>query len=322
VSCELRSYIPLRTERLFGHRNGNMIIGVIEVVQDLTDDYRATLRLEAMIAVTSTAFLALLFVILRFIVARADRIMRERIEERRRLEERLHQSERLAALGKMVTSVAHEIKNPLGIVQSTAGILRKKMAGDMPEYARLAGIIVDEAARLDGVVREFLDFARPRPMNFSRVEVNRVLEQVLSFLAPELEKRGVALDRALDARLPAAGGDADRLYRAFLNVLMNAVQAMEEDGGVLSVRTRRTGDGRIEVEIGDTGVGMDEETLRQIFTPFFTGRSRGTGLGLAIVRNIVEAHGGAIEVHSHPGEGSTFRITLAPWREDGPPQAD
>jgi len=314
VSCELRSYIPLRAEKLFGHRSSNVIIGVIEVVQDLSEDYRATLRLQAMISITSILFLALLFVILRFIVARADRIMLERAEERRRLEEKLHQSEKLAALGKMVASVAHEIKNPLGIVQSTAGILKKKMAAAMPENEHLAEIIVNEAARLDGVVREFLDFARPRPMNFSRVDVNRVLERALSFLAPELEKRGVVLDQDLDTGLPDARGDAERLYRVFLNVLMNAVQAMEDEGGILAVRTRTTEDGAIEVEITDTGKGMDEETLAQIFVPFFTSRNRGTGLGLSIVKNIIDAHGGGIEAHSHPGEGSTFRITLQPWQ--------
>ncbi len=313
ISCVLKTYIPLRAERLFGHRS-DVVIGVIEVVQDLTEDYRATLRLQAMITMTSILLLAFLFFVLRFIAGKADRIISARAEERRRLEERLYHSERLATLGKMVASVAHEIKNPLGIVQSTAAILKKKMADRMPEHEHLAEIIVDETTRLDGVVREFLDFARPRPFNFTRVDINQVLEKVLKFLESELAEKGVAADVSLDRGLPAVRGDFERLYRAFLNVIINAIQAMD-NGGVLTVRSRVDARGLVEVEIADTGIGMDEETMAQIFAPFFTNKNRGTGLGLSIVKNIIDAHEGDIEVHSHPGEGTTFRFSLKVWQD-------
>ncbi len=308
ISCVLKTYIPLRAERLFGHKS-DVVIGVIEVVQDLSEDYRATLKLQAMVSMISIFLLAFLFFVLRFIVGKADRIISARAAERHRLEERLHHSERLAALGKMVASVAHEIKNPLGIVKSSAAILQKKMASLLPEQEHLAVIIVDETARLDRVVREFLDFARPQPFNFSQIDINAVVEKVLGFMAPDLMEKGVAADVDLDRGIPPVRGDFDRLYRAFMNVIINAVQAME-NGGVLTVRSRVLADGRVEVEIGDNGQGMTDETVAQIFAPFFTGRSRGTGLGLAIVKNIIDGHEGEIEISSYPGEGSRFRFRL------------
>jgi len=311
ISCLLKTYIPLRAEKIFGHK-GDVIIGVIEVVQDLSDDYHATLRLQAMISGTSILLLSFLFFILNFIVGKADRIIRARAAERHRLEERLFHSERLATLGKMVASVAHEIKNPLGIVQSTAAILKKKTAATMPENEHLAEVIVNETARLDRVVREFLDFARPQPFNFSQVDINEVIDKVLAFMEPELEGKGVVLDAVLGRGIAPVRGDFDRLYRAFLNVVINAVQAMA-DGGVLTVKSIEDQDGDIEVEISDSGKGMDDKAIEQIFVPFYTGKSRGTGLGLPMVKNIIDGHEGKIEVSSHPGEGSTFRFVLPAW---------
>jgi signal transduction histidine kinase len=252
-----------------------------------------------------------LFAVLRFIVARAERIIEARAEERRRLEQKLNQSERLAALGKMVASVSHEIKNPLGIVRSTADILGKRLKSVAPGNEHLANIIVEEAGRLDGIVREFLDFARPQEPRFSLSVVNDVLEKVLGFMEQELEKSGVTLVKKLDKTLDPINIDQDQIYRACLNILMNSLHAMPE-GGTLTVESRKQKPPAqgVEIVITDSGLGMSEEKQQHIFSPFYTDKNRGTGLGLAIVKNIIDVHNGEIQVRSREGEGTAFSVTL------------
>ncbi|MBU0483522.1 MAG: two-component sensor histidine kinase [Proteobacteria bacterium] len=312
IRCQLVSYIPFRSEVQLS-LSTNVIIGVIEVVQDLSEDFEATLKLQGMIIITSFLIMSSLFVVLWFIVARADRIIEARARERRRLEERLHQSERLASLGKMVASVSHEIKNPLGIVKSTAEILQKRLKQIAPENEHLTTVIIEETVRLDGIVREFLDFARPKPLKLNPASLNEVISQAVNFMAPDLKKHRISLKLELDDNLPFIEMDRDLLYRAFLNIILNAVQAMVE-GGELKVVTRRSVEPESVVviaEIMDTGAGITEEKKEKIFNPFFTDKNRGTGLGLAIVKNILDSHRGLIEVESEAGRGTTFRIIFA-----------
>jgi signal transduction histidine kinase len=211
----------------------------------------------------------------------------------------------------MVASVSHEIKNPLGIVRSTAEILGKRLRSIAPGNEHLAAIIVEETGRLDGVVREFLDFARPQVPKFALASVNDVLAKVTGFIESDLENHRITLVRELDSALDPLAIDREQLYRAFLNILMNGRQAMPE-GGTLTVRSRpRAGEsGGVIVEVADTGVGIAPDKLTRIFTPFYTDRNRGTGLGLAIVQNIIEGHGGKIEVESEEGRGTLFRVIL------------
>ncbi len=296
----LKTYIPFRPSP-----ESRQIMGVIEIVQDLSDDMEAIFRFQVVVLATSILIMAALFVALRFIVARADLIIEQRAAERRRLEEKLNQAERLAGLGKMIASVSHEIKNPLGIVKSTAEILRRRAT---PENAHLAEIIVEETGRLDGIVREFLDFARPQTPNLAEIQLDDLLDKVLAFARPELEKQGIELRRHPAADGSPCRADPNLMYRAVLNIVVNAVQAMP-DGGVLTVVSGRTG-GEVFCEISDSGPGMSGEVKKQIFQPFFTEKHRGTGLGLAIVKNIIDSHHGRIEVDSEPGRGATFRIVL------------
>jgi len=310
ITCQLRTYIPFRQKKPLG-KDTDVIMGVIEIAQDLSEELDEIIRLQGIIVVASVGIMSALFVILRLIVARADRIIEARAEERRKLEERLYESERLANLGRMVASVSHELKNPLGIVGSTAELLRKRLEAVAPGNGHLAKIIVDETSRLDGVVREFLDFARPHTPNKKAVSVNKMLVAAADFMQAELKKRGVVLESHLDETLPLLMADWDLIYRAFLNVMINAVQAMPE-GGKLILTTRRPAGGApgAVIEIQDTGVGVGENEREQLFTPFFTTKNRGTGLGLAIVKNIVDNHGGTIAVESEPGQGALFRIIL------------
>ncbi len=309
ISCKLLTFIPFRGEQPFS-QGSELIMGVTEIVMDLSEDLRAIFQLQVTIIVTSMVIMAVLFVVLRFIVAGADRIIEARALERKRLEDKLHHSERLASLGKMVTAVSHEIKNPLGIVRSTAEILGKRLKEIAPQNARLANIIIEETSRLDGIVMEFLDFARPQIPNFTRASINETLTKVGEFIQPELKKQKITLQLDLEPELPVHFFDPNLIYRSILNIVVNAVQAMA-DGGVLTICSRPAPDSNgVVISISDTGIGMNEEKKELIFNPFFTDKIRGTGLGLSISKNIIENHQGSVEVESKEGEGTTFIIIL------------
>jgi signal transduction histidine kinase len=305
-SYRLTSYIPLRSTKA-----PDKVLGVIEIVQDMSEDYLATIRLQGMISGISFLCMFILFVILRLIVARADRIIDARARERQVLEDKLHRSEHLASLGKMIASVSHEIKNPLGIVRSTAEMLRKRVGGESAANDQLTTVIIEETSRLDGIVREFLDFARPREIKLQSVQVEEIVREAVNFIAPELAKRGIAHELEIEDGIPSLTVDRELLYRAFLNILLNGIQVMSA-GGRLGVAAKRNPEepAGMVVEISDTGPGIAEDRQDQIFKPFYTDKTRGSGLGLAIVKNIIDSHHGQIEVVSKPGEGTLFRIRL------------
>jgi len=310
ISSKLMTYIPFRRENPLSERTDD-IMGVTKVVQDLSEDMEAVLRLQLTIIVVSILIMGTLFFILTQIVTKADQINEARSLERRRLEEKLNQAERLASLGEMVASVSHEIKNPLGIVRSTAEILNKRLKDQAPGSKHLAEIIITETSRLDDIVREFLDFARPQVPQFTKALINDLIIKVEEFMQPEFNKYHITVENNLDTNLKPINLDQNLLYRAFLNLFVNAVQAMP-DGGAISVSSSisEAEKKKIVIMIKDTGNGISEEKMAMIFTPFYTDKTRGTGLGLAIAKNIIEQHYGSISVKSEVGKGSTFIITL------------
>ena len=342
VQCQLKTYIPFRQVGNVGVASPQ-IMGVIEITQDLSKEYGAIIQLQGRIILVSSIIMAVLFLVLRTIVSRGDRIMKERATERLRLEEKLNQSERLAHLGTMVATVSHEIKSPLGIVRSTAELLEKRIKKVAPGNEQLARIIVDETTRLNNIVMEFLDFARPQEPKLARVDVNSVIRRAVQFIEPSAREKNVEVRAELDPHLPAIDLDQDMFYRVLLNILVNGLQAMH-DQGILQVtsasgetdgsvtvnglssreagaagavmtkdgqnpREPRTA-GAVKIMVRDNGKGMTAEKVGQIFKPFFTDKNRGTGLGLAISRNIIEHHRGTIAVESKEGEGTTFTIVL------------
>ena len=242
--------------------------------------------------------------------------------ENSRLYERMKERDRLAALGEMAAGLAHEIRNPLGAIKGAAQYLDPKSL--QPGDAEILQIIVEEVNRLDGVVAQFLDYSRPFPgpgvsEKFQPTDVNDVLGRTLKLIESSLPQN-IALLVELTPGLPAVSGDGEQLKQVFINLLLNAVQAMP-DGGRLTVRTRRPhapielglsdstpryAADQIEVRFADTGAGIPEEALDRIFIPFYTTKSKGTGLGLAISQRIVKGHGGTIEVQSRLGEGTEF----------------
>jgi signal transduction histidine kinase len=309
VFCTLRTSVPFRQENRLGEHTGE-IMGVIEVVQDLSDDLRAIIQLQGRVIVLSLSIMAILFAILSLIVVKANRIMAQRAEERLLLEEQLNEAQRLASLGKMVAAVSHEIKNPLGIVRSTAEILGTRISKVAPGNEHLAHIIVEETSRLDNIVREFLDFARPREVKMAIGSLKAVVERVLRFMETEFKQKSVVVRTRLDEDLPEIFMDSEQIYQVVFNIVFNAIHAMPHVGDIL-VQTRASQEpSTVILEISDTGVGIPPEKIEQIFTPFYTDKNRGTGLGLTIAKNIVEKHQGSIAVTSLPDEGSTFRVTL------------
>jgi two-component system, NtrC family, sensor histidine kinase HydH len=309
IYCTLKTYVPFRQENKLGERTGE-IMGVIEVVQDLSEDLEAIILLQGRVIVLSLTIMSILFTILSLIVVRANRIIAERAEERLRLEEQLNEAQRLASLGKMVAAVSHEIKNPLGIVRSTAEILGSRISKVAPGNERLANIIVEETSRLDNIVREFLDFARPRDVRKAAGSLNGVVERLLRFMEPEFQQKEVQVQIALDEELPEIFFDGEQIYQVVLNVVFNAIQAMPQ-GGELFLKTAVLPDqNAVVLEVTDTGAGISPEKMGQIFTPFYTDKNRGTGLGLTIAKSIVDKHQGSLTVSSAPGEGSTFRLVL------------
>ncbi len=310
VECVLNTFIPFRQVRRDGEE-GDLIMGVIEIEKDLSRNYTNILGFQGWIIVVSSVVMGILFLVLRYIVSQAGKIIEKRAVERLRLEEKLNQAERLAHLGKMVATVSHEIKSPLGIVRSTAEILEKRISKVAPGNEHLAKIVVDETVRLNNIVVEFLDFARPQKAQLKPASVNEVVRKVLDFLLHELKRQQIDLVTDLAPDVPQNPLDPDLFYRALLNILMNSLQAMSENGQ-LQVTTRRAESGGTELTIRDTGIGMSAEKLEQIFTPFFTDKNKGTGLGLAISKSIIDSHDGQIAVLSEEGKGTSFTITLPP----------
>jgi signal transduction histidine kinase len=306
ISCQLRTFIPFRQVRESGEA-GEAIMGVIEIAKDLSKDYTAILKLQARIMIVSAVVMLVLFLVLRVIVLRAGNILERRMMDRIRLKEQLDKTEQLAHLGTMVATVSHEIKSPLGIVRSTAEILKKRIEKVAPGNEKLAQIIVDETGRLNTIVTEFLDFARPQQPKLKEHDLQQILDQAIDFTRPMADKQGVEIETSYPDEAIIREVDHDMLYRAFLNIILNAIQAME-GGGTLQVETWQGDNGETTVSFKDNGPGMSEEKAAQVFEPFITDKSKGTGLGLAITKNIVEEHDGEIRVESREHEGTRFVI--------------
>ncbi|MGD8983460.1 MAG: ATP-binding protein [Desulfobacteraceae bacterium] len=301
----LRTYIPFRVENPYTGLIG--IGGVFELIQDMGKQYESIVKFQYLIFGLSILIMGLIFLALLLIVQKAERMIDQRAQEQRELESQLHLAERLAALGQMVAGISHEIKNPLGIIRSTAELL-----GEMPDASdtqrRLSGVIKEESTRLNQIVTEFLDFARPQEPNLQECQLEEIIEKNLSFIRPELEKKGIQVQDNLNGRSFRLRADHDLLYRAFLNILINAIHSMQ-DGGTIDIKVEEGRDA-YRVEIEDTGCGISKENEDKIFNPFFTTKEKGSGLGLSIVRKIIEGHRGTIGIESIEGQGTKVQVQL------------
>ncbi|MDZ7697029.1 MAG: ATP-binding protein [Deltaproteobacteria bacterium] len=291
---KFRTFIPFRGVDPFTGQKGE-IGGVFELIQDLSEEYASIVRLQYLIFGLSILIMGLIFVALLLIVQKAERILDQRAEAQRQLEAQLNQTERLAALGKMVAGVSHEIRNPLGIIRSTAELLRGMPKADETQ-SRLSELIIEESSRLNNIVTEFLDFARPQKPNVQDCHLDEILKKGLQFIGPEAESKGISLEDNLDHRSLHIKADPHLLYRSFLNICVNALQSME-GGGKLIVNVTEEKDTYI-IRFEDTGTGIAPDDRGRIFDPFFSTKDKGSGLGLSIVKNIIEGHGGHINIES------------------------
>jgi signal transduction histidine kinase len=217
-------------------------------------------------------------------------------------------SKRLAALGRVSSGIAHEVKNPLNAMGIHLELLRLQLnEADAPQDH--VQVLAQQMRRLDEVVQGFLTFARPDPLTLADVSVSKVLEELRPIILAEAGKTGVKVVIECAPDLPPVQGDEGQLHQAFLNLAINGCQAMP-DGGQCRVSARRADRRQLEVRFEDTGTGIAPENLDKIFNLYFTTKPEGSGVGLALVYRTIHLHNGDIEVESVPGEGTTFRVTL------------
>ncbi|MBF0452329.1 MAG: GHKL domain-containing protein [Candidatus Magnetomorum sp.] len=303
---KLSTYIPLRAEKSVSNMSGP-ILGILEIVQDLSQDYLAVFHFKFFIFMTSLTVMGLLALALIYVVVRGEKIIRKRTEERLKLEEQLRHSERFAALGEMAAGVSHEIRNPLGIIRSSAQLLQKKMNAFDPSN-NLPNVIIEETGRLNDIVTGFLMLSRPANPSFKACNIEDILNKNAAFLRPEFEKTKCEVKTSYQNNLPEIIADKNMLYQAFLNLLINAMQAMP-NGGLISISV--TADKQdIWIVIDDEGEGIQDDVLNKIWDPFYTSKEKGTGLGLSIVKNIIDVHHGTISLENRSVYGTQVRIQL------------
>jgi signal transduction histidine kinase len=233
------------------------------------------------------------------------------LEERRELQRRAQVAEKLAAVGTLTAGLSHEIKNPLNAAALQLAVLERRLrrlpAGEQPALAEPLKLVQDEVARLNRVLEEFLQFARPRELHPAPVDVRAVAARVADVLAAEAERVAVRIERRWQ-EVPPVAGDEGRLQQAVMNLVLNAIQATP-GGGFVRLEAGLV-DGEVQLAVEDSGPGIPEEMQRRIFEPFFTTKAGGSGLGLPLVHSIVEQHGGSIAVERGAAGGARFVLRL------------
>ena len=304
-------------------------------------DYEMTTEGYGILAIRILFFFLAAMVVNRFVVEnrRQTKLYQELAETlaetNRKLEqaqEDARRSERLAALGQMSAGLAHEIRNPLGVIKGSAEMLHQKLGESNPLASELAGYISSETNRLSALVTRFLDFARPLHAELNPQEITAVLDRALHSVSLSLVQKGedppVRVERQYEADLPPVPLDESLSEQAFVNLIQNAYDAMGNSGGTLRVAALRASNANrdgVEVRIEDTGPGIQQDLREQIFNPFVTTKKTGVGLGLSIVSRIVDGHHGTIRVESGGGsgepQGARFVVFFPASEEAGVAQA-
>lgn len=237
----------------------------------------------------------------------------------RELEEAVRQADRLSTLGALAAGLAHEIKNPLGGIKGAAQLLERELpeGSELREYT---SIMLKEAGRVNKIVEELLSLTAPRKLALAQVNLHRVLGDIIMLQKKAVEEKKVAFQQNFDLSIPPILADESLLTQLFLNLIKNAMEAVESRGHI-RITTRMVSDysmtqkgerlsRMVAIDVTDNGPGMEKEQLKNLFTPFFTTKPKGTGLGLAICHKIVSEHRGMIKVDSAPGKGSTFTVLI------------
>lgn len=222
------------------------------------------------------------------------------------------QNEKLAAIGRLAAGIAHEVRNPLGVIRAAASMVREHFTPDDEAY-RACEFICEEIDRLNGLITSLLTFSRPAELRLQSVAIEKVVDRALQLTGEELQRRGITVARESGGELPEVVADPDLVAQVVFGLIINAAEAIGEHGLII-VRTTSEGD-EARVEVVDTGPGVSPTDAEHLFEPFFTTKPSGTGLGLPMAARIVRAHGGAIEVVSgqdagEHGAGARFRVRL------------
>jgi signal transduction histidine kinase len=240
-------------------------------------------------------------------LAEANRSLKE-------AEAQVRRTERVAALGQLTAGLAHELRNPLGTIKTSAELLARQVGKENEIAREMAGYITEEVDRTNSLITRFLEFARPQRLRLEPGDIHALLDRAIArFDRDKSGATGVTVIRNYSPDVPPVGFDGELLEQVILNLITNGAQA-SRPGGVVTVKTRMgaplKGTPAVEISVIDTGSGIDAKNLENIFNPFFTTKPEGVGLGLAICSKIVDEHGGSIAVESTPGEGSVFRVYL------------
>jgi PAS domain S-box-containing protein len=236
------------------------------------------------------------------------------VTQRERMEEQMSQTEKLTSLGLLAAGVAHEVNTPLAVISNYIQMLAKQMPEGDPRQS-IIDKIVKQTFRASEIVNNLLNFSRTGAAETANVDVNRLVEETLSLVAHPLKTARIQVVKELAESIPPVHGSANKLQQVFLNLFLNARDAMP-GGGMLEVRTTAH-NGSVEVEVADTGAGIPREHINRIFDPFFTTKSngRGTGLGLSVSYGIIKEHAGKIDVRSTPGKGTSFHVEFPAARK-------
>jgi len=236
------------------------------------------------------------------------------ITGRMEMEKRMRESESLVHIGQLTTSLAHEIRNPLSSVKMNIQILLKNVAFDGNDKRRME-IMSTEISRLEKILAEMLDFAKPLRLYLEPTSINDVIESCLDIMDVKLKEKNIAVKKKYSKRIPRVTLDRDKLEQAIINVLLNSVEALPAGGGIgILTRKERSNGSAIRVESTDNGPGITKVALLYVFDPFFSNKKKGTGLGLSNAKKIIEAHGGKVSLSARQGQGIHFCLTI-PARE-------
>jgi signal transduction histidine kinase len=244
----------------------------------------------------------------------AERLM-QREKELQESQKTLRRADRLSSLGLLTAGLAHEIRNPLVAIRTFTQLLPQRYE-DVEFREGFQGLVLKEVDRICGLITDLLSFARPSRPNVAQENINEIVDSIARILETEAKDKGVEITRNFAEDLPSVAIDREQMKQVFMNLILNGIQAMKE-GGSISVSTRSTSKNEsgetahfVQIEVRDTGVGIAEENLEHIFDPFFTSKDEGSGLGLSISHQIVQEHGGYVEVQSKIGTGTSFFVNL------------
>jgi signal transduction histidine kinase len=222
-------------------------------------------------------------------------------------DKQIMQAEKMAAIGELAAGIAHEIRNPLGIISGSAETIRKHENQKIRE--EMTGYILEESTRINRLISSFLDFAKPKEPKLVKCDLREVLQKTLLLLSPQAKTQGVEIRKEIPQEPLQASVDPDQMRQAFTNLSVNALEAMPK-GGILKITVLENPRDKVSIRFSDTGSGIPKEAQSKIFDPFFTTKEGGTGLGLSIAHRIVTQHGGDLDVEGGERKGSIFTITL------------